>query len=191
MASDAEPPGDETTGPVAGLLEDLEQQAAGMLLAERDAELADRARGEYATVTFESRLHASVGRRVRFALRGGAVLEGRVDAVGRGWSALGEPPGAAAGVGVWLVCTPALVSAEGLSARAVPDQARGVLARLGLGSALHRHADTARELVVQLATGARLSGRLDRVGADFVELRTGERASTVLVPFEGVAAIRT
>jgi hypothetical protein len=44
---------------------------------------------------------------------------------------------------------------------------------------------------VQLVTGARLSGRLDRIGADFVELRTGERATAVLVPFEGVAAIRT
>ena len=44
------------------LLDDLEGQAEALYAAERDAELADRSRAEYASVTLESRLMASTGR---------------------------------------------------------------------------------------------------------------------------------
>ena len=49
------------------LLDDLEGQAAAAWEADREAELADRARTEYGTVTLASRLMASRGRDVSLA----------------------------------------------------------------------------------------------------------------------------
>ena len=46
------------------LFDDLEQQADGIALAERDALVAEQSRAEYAAVTLADRLHASVGTRL-------------------------------------------------------------------------------------------------------------------------------
>jgi len=177
---------------VSAVIEDLEQQAAGMVLAERDAELLDRARGEYAGVELAGRVHASVGHRVVLGLVGGRGVEGRLDAAGRGWcsvspaSAQGPVPEAS----LTVVRLAAVVTVAGLSARAVPEQARPVTARLGLGSALHRMSGHGGEVVVELVTGRNLCGRIGRIGADFVELETGSASGTVLVAFAGIAAVR-
>ena len=53
-----------------GLLDDLEQQAEGLALAERDALVAEQRRAEYAAVDLSGRLHASVGDALRLDVRG-------------------------------------------------------------------------------------------------------------------------
>src|SRR6185436_16834930 len=58
------------------LLDDLEGQAEALYAAERDAELADRSRAEYAGVTLAGRLMASVGRDVLLDVDGTGPVRG-------------------------------------------------------------------------------------------------------------------
>ena len=67
------------------LLDDLEGQAEALYAAERDAELADRSRAEYAGVTLAGRLMASVGRDVLLDLDGTGPVRGELRRVGTGW----------------------------------------------------------------------------------------------------------
>lgn len=177
------------------LFEDLEQQAAGLGLAERDAELADRARGEYAAVTLASRVHASAGCYVRLRLVDRTLVEGSVTQAGPDWCGVSRV--VAAGVTESCVVRLAAVSvAEGLSARSVAEAARPVTARLGFGSALHRVAGDRGLLRLRLLGVDDLEGRLRRVGADFVELEpvvppgdpVATDHATTLVPFAAVLA---
>lgn len=181
--------GDRTA--LHGLFEDLEQQAAGIHLAERDAELVDRARGEYASVSFSSRVHASLGREAAFSLLGGEVVEGTIVQAGADWCQV-LPAGRQ---GAWLIRLAAVVSASGMSARSVPEAARPVLARLTFGSALHRLAEESPVMVVHLVSAASTRVRVVRIGADFVESepagsRGGTPAGGVLVPFTAIVALR-
>ena len=60
------------------LLDDLEGQAEALYAADRDAELADRSRAEYAAVTLAGRLMASVGRHVLLDVDGTGVVRGEL-----------------------------------------------------------------------------------------------------------------
>jgi len=165
------------------LLDDLEGQAEAQFAADLDAELADRSRAEYRQVTFASRLMASLGRTVTVSVAGVGSVSGRLDRVADGWCLV-------SGAGQdWVVRLGALTVAEGVAERSVPEVAWSPLARLGLGSALRRIADSGDRCVVHLASGERYEGRLRRVGADFVELLTGADR-LVLVPFAGLAAVQ-
>lgn len=176
---------------LSALFEDLEQQAAGMQLAERDAELADRARGEYAAVSFASRIHASLGREVAVSLVGGEVVEGRLSQAGVDWCLLVH----AEGTTVWLLRLGAVVAAAGLSPRALPETARPALARLGFGSALHRLAEDSPVVRLHPMSGESISVRPVRIGADFVEARAATRGrwtgQMLLVPFGALRAVST
>jgi hypothetical protein len=172
---------------LGGLFEDLEQQASGMHLAERDAELADRARGEYASVGFASRVHASVGHRVALTLRGGDLVDGVLAEAGADWFAV-----VGGGAVPWLVRLDAVAAVSGLSSRAVPEAARPALARLGFGAALHRLSEEVPELLLHLDGGPALRVRVLRIGADFVEVEKagGPASGPLLVPFAGVRVAR-
>jgi hypothetical protein len=177
-------------GDLDGLFEDLEQQAAGIQLTERDAELADRARGEYAAVTLAGRVHASLGLEVALTLLDAEVVEGVLSDAGPDWCAV-----TSAGQGGWLVRLAAVATMRGMSLRSVPDAARPVTARLGFGSALHRAAADGHELAVHTRSGATLRGRLVRCGADFLELAPAGDVAGVgqdpwLVPLPAVRAVR-
>ncbi len=173
------------------LFEDLEQQAAGIHYAERDAELLDRARGEYATVTFASRVHASLGRAVALVLVDGSVVEGGLSQVGTDWCAVLSAESGSA----WLVRLSAVATARGLSPRSLPEAARPALARLGFGSALHRLASEAPEVLLHLVAAGPQRIRVVRIGADFVEVEpstgAGAASTTALVPFSAVVAARS
>lgn len=176
------------------LFEALEQQAAGLDLTERDAELADRARGEYATVTLGGRVHASVGRPVRLRLVDGTSVEGALAQAGRDWCGL-SLSATAGGSEQCVVRFAGIAMAEGLSSRALPEAARPALARLGFGSALHRCAGDSRRIVLRLLGGQELGGLLHRVGADFVEVLSpagpsapGSAAAPAVAPFSAVVA---
>jgi hypothetical protein len=175
---------------LGGLFEDLEQQAAGMQLAERDAELVDRARDEYAAVSFSSRVHASLGRQIALTLVDGMVVEGTLAEAGVDWCRVSVPTPQRS----CLVRVAAVASASGMSARAVPEAARPALARLTFGSALHRMAVESQELLLHHLPTGRMRVRVIRIGADFVEAEpsgSGVGSSTAtLVPFSAILAVR-
>jgi len=183
-------------GGFTDLFEDLEQQAAGLHLADRDAEVADRARGEYAAVTLADRVHASVGRLVRLTLAGGLVVEGHLTQAGTDWCLVSDEAAGAGDAREWVVRLGAAVSLEGLSARAVPEGARPAVARLGFGAAARRVTGEITPVEVRSVDGTRASVRVVRVGADFLEVTDAEEAQavsgrTLLVPFVAVAALRS
>ena len=176
-------------GHLEDLFEDLEQHAAGLELAERDAELLDRARGEYAAVTLSDRLHASVGRTVELTLRCGERVSGTLLAAGADWCSLTSSGGS----DVWLVRMPAIARARGLSPRSLPEPVRPVVARLGFASALHRTAEGSPEIVARMSSGPPMHARVRRVGADFLEVDdAGQDAPgpTLVLAFSALEAVR-
>ena len=166
------------------VLDDLEGQAAAAWEADREAELADRARSEYGSVTLASRLMASRGHDVALDVPHVGRLEGRLVRVGEGWCLL-------SGRGQdWIVPGHAVVGVRGASERSVPEVAWSPIDRLGLRSALRRLADTEARCVVHLADGTRHEAYVERVGADFLEARDGA-GGALLVPYAGLVAVQS
>ena len=166
------------------VLDDLEQQAEALYAAERDAELADRARAEYGAVTLASRLMASVGSELSVTVVGVGRLTGTLLRVSTGWLLLG------AGGSEWVVPLAAVSSVGGASPRSVPEVAWSPLTRLGPGSALRRLSEAGEPCLVHLADGTVHEARLARVGSDFVELTVGD-GRVELVSFAALAAVRS
>ena len=166
------------------LLDEIEGQAEALYDADRDAELADRGRAEYAAVTLASRLMASVDGEVALEVAGVGRVEGTLQRVGAEWCLVSGP------AGDWVLPIGAIVAAAGTSDRSVPEVAWSPLARLGLGSALRRLAEEGVRCLVHGRDGTRHEGTVARVGADFVEL-LGTGGRTTLVPFAGLAAVQS
>jgi hypothetical protein len=177
---------------LADLIDDLQQQAEAATLAERDAEVAEQQRAEYARVDLAGRLQASLGRRLQIGVTGVGQVDAVAVRVGEGWCLIvstGQE---------WLVRLAAVGSVRGLAERAVPVEARPVTARLGFGSALRHVQDTRVQTVLHRLDGSLVRGLLGRVGADFCELLVGEPGVgeagprlTEVVPFAAVAAVRS
>lgn len=166
------------------LLDDLEGQAAAAWEAEREAELADRARTEYGTVSLASRLMASRGREVALDLVHVGRLEGRLARVGDGWCLLG-------GAGQdWIVPLHAVSAVHGASERSVPEVAWSPIDRISLRAALRRLADAGARCLLHLSDGTRHEAYVERVGADFLEAR-GAAGGVVLVPYAGLVAVQS
>ncbi|KQV64884.1 hypothetical protein ASC64_14275 [Nocardioides sp. Root122] len=165
------------------LFDDLEGQASALWEVDREAELADRARAEYASVTLASRLMASRGRQVALDLPHVGRLEGSLDRVGDGWCLL-------SGTGQdWIVPLASVAAVRGASGRSVPEVAWSVVDRLGLGSALRRLADADERCQLHLADGTRHEAHVHRVGADFLEAR-GAQDERLLVPYAALVAVQ-
>ncbi|SEC66717.1 hypothetical protein SAMN04489844_2740 [Nocardioides exalbidus] len=165
------------------LLDDLEGQAAAAWEDEREAELADRARAEYGSVTLASRMMASVGHDVAIDLPHVGRLEGRLARVGEGWcllSAQGQD---------WVVPLRFVSAVRGASERSVPDVAWSPVDRLGLGAALRRIGDAGERCLVHLVDGSRHEAWVQRVGADFAEWRATS-GETFLVPYDALVAVQ-
>ncbi len=166
------------------LFDDLEQQAEALYDAERDADLADRSRAEYAAVTLASRLMASLDRELSLEVRGVGRIDGVLRRVAEGWCLLhgsGQD---------WVVRTAAISVVRGPSERSVPEVAWSPVTKLGLGSALRRIADSGERCRVHLVDGACHDVVLTRVGKDFVEARA-ETGQSVLVSFDAMAAVQS
>ena len=162
------------------LLDDLEGQAEAMYAAERDAELADRSRAEYAGVTLAGRLMASVGRDVLLDVEGTGPVRGELRRVGTGWCLVsGE-------AGDWLLTVDAIVAAEGVSDRAVPEVAWSSVARLGLGSALRRLADEGTRVRGGHAGGRAPRGRAHPGGQGLRGGRDDRRPGAQAVAVPGI-----
>ena len=167
------------------VFDDLEQQADALFGAERDLELADLARAEYAEVTLAGRLMAAVDLEVAVEVVGVGRLEGRLTRVAAEWLML------TAGTAEWVVPLAAVTVAQLPSDRSVPEVAWSAVARrLGLRSALRRLADTGESCVVHTREGAQHRGRMQRVGQDFFELQVSATA-TQLVALTTVAGLQS
>ena len=166
------------------MFDDLEGQAAALWEADREAELADRARSEYAAVTLASRLMASLDAPVALELPGLGRLEGRLARVGESWCLV-----CASGQD-WIVPLRQALVVHGASERSVPEVAWSPLHRLGLASALRRLADAGTRCLLHTVDGSRHEAYVERVGADFLECRTAADGR-VLVPFEGIVAVQS
>ncbi len=178
-------PGDS----VRALLSDVEGQAEGLYLADREIEVAELTRAQYAEVTLTARLYAALGSslRVRLAGDGGPALDGIVEDAGQGWFTLLVRSGSRATT--WVVAVSGVVELAGLVDAAVPDTARPAAARLSIRAALRPYAEEGDRVALRLLTGGVRQGRLVRVGADFVELLMEGRGETVVVPLDAVAAV--
>lgn len=164
-------------------LDDLELQAEGLHLAERDATVAELSQSTYAEVELADRVHASIGLPVVLVLTGGAVVEGVVARAGRDWALLTQ------GRAEYVVRLPAVARVRGASDRSVPEQARALTAKLGLGSVLRRLVEEGRSVAVTGTDGVVSRGSVRRVGRDFLEL-TLEGGGAELLGFGGVAVLR-
>lgn len=166
------------------VLDDLEQQAEALYAAERDAELADRTRAEYGSVTLASRLMASLDAELTLGVLGVGRLTGTLWRVSKGWVLLSSAGSE------WIVPLPSVTSVGGASPRSVPEVAWSPITRLGLGSAVRRLSEAAERCVVHLVDGTVHEARVARVGADFAELAIGDDRVD-LVAFSALAAIRS
>jgi hypothetical protein len=171
---------------VFAMFDDLEQQAEGLALAERDLEVADMSQAEYAQITFGARLHASVGRQVRVRLLGGRVVPGRLCRLGEDWLMLVD------GGQEWIVRTAAVLSVGGLSLRAQSEQTWSVVDRLSLRAVCRRLSADAAQCAAHFGDDSTVEGRVARVGKDFVELHVGEGSERAVhvVPFANLAALQ-
>ena len=167
------------------LFDDLEAEAGSLHAADRDAEVADRSRAEYAQVTLASRLMASLGTEVTIDVLGIGPLTGSVERLAEGWLLLST------GDHDWVVNAGLINAVTGASVRSVPEVAWSPLTRLGLGSALRRISETGERCLLHLRDGSRHEGTLRRVGADFCELAEGEERRVVLVAFGALAAAQS
>jgi hypothetical protein len=168
------------------LFDDLEQQAEGLALAQRDAEVAELARAEYARVDLAARLHGSLGRLLVVGVSGVGTVEGTLSRVGAGWCLLES------GTREWLVRLAATGSVRGLTEGGGAGWSSAPTARLGLASALRSLAEARAETVLHRLDGSMSRGVLGRVGADFVDVRSGPPSGYLeTVPFEAIAAVRT
>ena len=166
------------------LFDDLEQQADGMFQVEREVEVADRTRAEYASVSLASRLMATVGSEVVLRVQGIGVLQGTLQRVAADWCLLSAATGQE-----WIVRLAAIDQVRGAAERSVPELAWSPVTRLSFGSALRHVSEKHAACLIALTDGGRHEAHLARVGQDFVEAVIG-RDSTVLFPFTGIAAVQ-
>ena len=169
------------------LFDDLEGQAAAAWEADREAELADRARTEYGAVTLASRLMASRDRTVTLELPHVGRVEGRLARVAETWclvSGQGQD---------WVVPLRSVVGVRGASERSLPEVAWSPVDRLGLRAALRRLADSEARCLLHLSAVTRHEAQVVRVGADFVEVRASLDAGEgeLLVPYEALVAVQS
>lgn len=177
------------------LFADLDAQAAALDVAERAAEVEERARIEFAAVGLLDRLQAAIGTPLRLQLSGGLAIDGVMVRAGADWVLCDEGAGREA-----LVAMAAIRVIHGLGRHASPPGSGGaVLARLTLRSALRGVARDRSAVRLNLMGGDVLDATIDRVGADFVEAarhpagearRRGDVRDVVVVPLRGLAAVR-
>lgn len=172
------------------LFADLEVEAAGLDLAERDSEIAERTRAEQATVHLADRLRAAVGAPLTLHVKGAGTIPGQLEQVSSCWLLLSTATSVE-----WLVAWPAVMSVAGLRSRAAvaPTSA---LERLGWPATWRVLARDRGLVHVVRSDGSTVDGVPERAGADYVELRReggleiGSRGDLELVPYAAVAGVR-
>ena len=156
------------------VFEDLEQQAAGLHLVERDAEVADLTVAEYSRISLGARLHASIGLELRVRLLGGHQVSGRLARVGEDWMLLVDRSAE------WIVRYGGVVALTGISSRADSEETWSVMDRLSLRAVLRRLSTAIAPCQVHFVDEHRVTPVVDsEVGLDrsreqFARLVSGE-----------------
>ena len=166
--------------------DDLEQQAEGLHLTGRDADVAELTMAEYSRISMGARLHASLGLELRVRLVGGHVVAGRLARLGEDWLLLVDRSAE------WIVRYDGIASLVGLSPRAHSEQTWSVMDRLSLRAVLRRLSGVNEPCLVHFSDAQHVEGRIGRVGRDFFELHAGDGSWTQVqvVPVGPVAAIQ-
>ena len=166
------------------LLGVLETQMLAEERVELEAEVADRAVREAASLGLTDRLRAAIETAVRLEVRGAGIVGGRLAAVGPDWLMLRETSATATS----LVPYVALVAVRNL-----PGGARrlegAVSARYTLQMVLRRVSSARQPVVLTLDDGSARPGRLGVVGKDYVELVGGE-ADRMLITSAAIGILR-
>jgi hypothetical protein len=178
-----------------GLFADLEAQAEALEIAERAAEVEERARVEFGRITLLDRLRPALDSPMRLRCLGGTTVAGVLRRVGPDWLLVDEGAEREA-----VVAAAALVSVSGLPrVSAPPDSASVVESRLGLRHALRGIARDRSPVRLVDRSGTTVDGTIDRLGADFVELaehaagelrRRTDVRDVVAVPVGALAVVR-
>jgi len=174
------------------LFADLEAFADATERQAFDADVADRARAERATLGLADRLRGHVGGELTFRLLAGERVRGRLVDVGADWVLLQDG-------GSVVLPLAAVGGVEGLSRLAEPGA--GVLARTArLGLVLRRLSRDRAPVRLVLLDSATLTGTIDRVGADHLDLaqhapdearRAGAVRGVVVVRLGALALVRS
>lgn len=175
-----------------GLIDDLEQQAEGLALVERETEVDERSRAEYAQVSLAARVQGGLGHQVRIRMVGAAHVQGQLVRAGVDWALVQDSSQE------WVLRQAAIARLTGAPARSVSEDAWSVLSRLSWATVLRRVAEEASETVLHFTDGAREEARVVRVGKDFLEVTSPGAPFEVgdpgglddIVPFSGLAAIQ-
>jgi hypothetical protein len=149
------------------LFADLEAQAAAEHRRSLEAEAADLARAERATLVLTDRLRAHVGHTLGWRLRDGQTVRARLVDVGSDCVLISAVE--VAGAPDVVVALSALSGLEGLSAAADADPASAVR-RLGLAAVMRRLSRDRVVVRVRVLGGDVVVGTCDRVGADHVDV---------------------
>lgn len=169
---------------IDALLDDLEQQAAGLALAERDDLVSELAEAAYVQIRLSARLHASIGEQVRLRLAGGLRIAGVLERVGVDFLVLDG------GSARWAVPFAGVRCVDGLSRRARAPEVLPAVAKLGVTSVLRRLAEEENVCAFHDVDSIISTGCPVRVGADFVEIESDAGGWPHVVPLAAIAAIR-
>ena len=173
------------------LFEDLESQAESLADAERDGEVAERARIEAGRLTLLDRLRGATGHPISLRCAGIGPCSGVLERVGRDWLLIAEPTGAET-----LVPLHSVLGVGGLGRHSSAPEST---IELGLRSVLRGITRDRAPVRLILTDGTPVDGTLDRVGADFVEVaehpigeprRPGVVQGVRTVPLCGFGAVR-
>lgn len=175
------------------LFADLESQAEAGERAELDAEVADRSRGEQASIALVDRLVAAHGQPLLVRMAGAGEIRGRLGAVGANWLLLSEGPTDQ------LALLAAVCGVCDLGRRSAPRERRSpVLARLGVVAPLRAIVRDRATVRIVLRDGGAVTGTPERVGKDHLdvlvhaadEVARSAGRHRITLPFEALSTVR-
>lgn len=144
------------------LFADLEALADATERAAFDADVADRARSERATLSLNDRLRAHLDAVLLFRLADGGRVTGRLIDVGADWLLMED-------AGPVVLPIAAVIGVEGLT-RAAAGEPGALARRVRLTVVLRRLARDRTTVRVALIDRSTAVGTIDRVGVDHVDL---------------------
>lgn len=162
------------------LFADLEGQLGAAADAQFTADVADRTRGERASVPLESRLAAAVGAHVSVTVSDGERVRGVLSEVAATWVLVNETGRQS------LIPTGGIVAVGGLPVRAIGLSV--VARRLSIGHALRALSRDRAEVVLATVTEQQ-SGVIVQVGADYAELGDRQSHTTTVIPFTSMVRV--
>jgi hypothetical protein len=178
-----------------GLFADLEAQAEALEIAERAAEIDERARVEIGRIRLLDRLRPAGGLPVLLRCRGDVAVAGPLRRVGPDWLLVDE-----GGEREALVVLAAVLGVSGLARLSgVPDSETVVESRLGLRHALRGIARDRSAVRITDQSGTTVDGTIDRLGADHIEIaehaagelrRRADVRDVVVLPLAALAVVR-